>query len=207
MMGKRIGIYLVGLALAALGIAFIILALLGAGPWDSVAVGLNHYLGFTIGTWSIISQLLFTLITWMIEKTRFRLETVIPIVIRSWFLDLWIYVVLKNADFSASWEIQWLSLIIGVIVVGVGIGIYVEAQFPKTPIDGLMMAISNRFGWSLNLSRICIEVSGVIIGFLLGGPVGFGTLVVALFLGKIIQTSNYRIKKILQVQTKPLETP
>lgn len=201
-MGRRIGIYLVGLALA-----FIILSLLGAGPWDSVAVGLNNYLGFTIGTWSIISQLIFTLLTWMIEKNRFRLETVIPIVIRSWFLDFWIYVVFKNADFSISWEAQWFSLIIGVILVGVGIGLYVEAELPKTPIDGLMMAISNRFAWSLNITRIYIEVSGVIMGFLLGGPVGFGTLVVALFLGKIIQTSNHRIKKILQVQTKPLEIP
>ena len=73
-MGKRIGIYLVGLAVAALGIALIILSLLGAGPWDSVAVGLTNYFGLTIGTWSIISQLLFTLVTWIIEKTRFRIE-------------------------------------------------------------------------------------------------------------------------------------
>lgn len=175
-------------------------------PWDSVAVGLTNYFGLTIGTWSIISQLFFTLVTWMIEKTRFRIESVIPIVIRSWFLDIWIYFVFRNADFSPLWEVQWLSLIIGVIVVGVGIGIYMEAQFPKTPIDGLMIAIGNRFGWSLNISRISIEASGVIIGFLLGGPVGFGTLVAALLLGKIIQISNYKIKKILQVQTKPLET-
>ena len=87
-----------------------------------------------------------------------------------------------------------------------GIGIYMEAQFPKTPIDGLMIAIGNRFGWSLNISRISIEACGVIIGFLLGGPVGFGTLVAALLLGKVIQISNYKIKRILQVQTKPLET-
>ena len=100
-MGKRIGIYLVGLAVAALGIALIILSLLGAGQWDSVAVGLTNYFGLTIGTWSIISQLFFTLVTWIIEKIRFRIESVIPIVIRSWFLDIWIYFVFRNADFSS----------------------------------------------------------------------------------------------------------
>ncbi|MCQ6277566.1 YitT family protein [Bacillus sp. V3B] len=205
-MGKRIGIYLAGLAAAALGIALIILSLLGAGPWDSVAVGLNNHLGLTIGMWSIISQVFFTFLTWMIEKTRFRIESIIPIVIRSWFLDIWIYFVFRNADFSSSWEVQLFSLTIGVIIVGVGIGIYVEAQFPTTPIDGLMMAISNRFGWSLSISRISIEANGALCGFLLGGPVGLGTLVVALFLGKIIQTSNRQIKKMLHVQTKPFET-
>lgn len=204
-MGKKIGIYLLGLAVAALGMTLIILSLLGAGPWDSVAVGLTNYLGLTIGTWSIISQLFFALLTWIIEKSRFRIESVIPIVIRSCFLDIFIYFVFRNVDFSSSWEAQWLSLIIGVTLLGVGIGMYMEAQFPKTPIDALMLAISNRWGWNLNTSRISIEASGVILGFLLGGPVGLGTFVTALFLGKIIQISNHKIKNILHVQPKALE--
>ncbi|MCQ6277387.1 hypothetical protein JMM81_21195 [Bacillus sp. V3B] len=95
---------------------------------------------------------------------------------------------------------------IGVIVAGIGIGMYMEARFPKTPIDGLMVAISNRLGWSLNLSRISIEATGTLTGFLLSGPVGLGTLVVVVFLGKIIQTTNRRVKKIVAIQTKPSET-
>ncbi|WP_318503102.1 YczE/YyaS/YitT family protein [Bacillus sp. T3] len=203
-MGKRIGIYLVGLACTALGIAFIILSLQGAGPWDSVAVGLTNSFGLTIGTWSIISQIVFTLITWILEKTRFRIESMIPIIIRSCFLDFWFYFVLKNVDFSNSWELKWLSLILGVLLAGVGMGIYMEAKFPKTPIDGLMVALSNKLNWSLTISRMSIEICGVILGFLLGGPVGIGTLVTALFLGKIIQTSNHKVKKILQFQTQAL---
>ena len=203
-MGKRIGIYLVGLACTALGIAFIIFSLQGAGPWDSVAVGLTNSFGLTIGTWSIISQIVFTLITWILEKTRFRIESMIPIIIRSSFLDFWIYFVLKNVDFSTSWELKWLSLILGVLLAGVGMGIYMEAKFPKTPIDGLMVALSNKLNWSLTISIMSIEICGVIIGFLLGGPVGIGTLVTALFLGKIIQTSNHKVKKILQFQTQTL---
>ncbi|OLO27894.1 BCR, YitT family protein [Alkalihalophilus pseudofirmus] len=203
-MGKRIGIYLVGLAITALGIALIILSFIGAGPWDTVAVGLNNYFGLTIGTWAIFSQVIFLVITRILEKTRLRIESIIPIVIRSCFLDIWVYLVLRNIDFSFSWEVQWITFITGLILAGVGMGIYMEAQFPKTPIDGLMVAISNRFGWSFNVSRTCIEVSGVILGFLLGGPVGIGTLLTAIFLGKIIQVSNHRIKKVLHVQTTSL---
>ena len=80
---------------------------------------------------------------------------------------------------------------------GVGIGIYVEAQFPKSPIDGLMLALHNRFEWSINVSRIVVELVGVLFGFLLGGPVGFGTLIIAVFVGKIIQISNRKIKSVL----------
>lgn len=203
-MGKRIGIYVVGLAITALGIAFIIRSLVGAGPWDTVAVGLTKHFGITIGTWSVISQVVFTLITWFIEKTRFKIESIIPIVVRSCFLDIWFYFVFKEATFTISWELQWIYFTLGLILAGVGMGIYMEAKFPKTPIDGLMVALSNRFGWSLSFSRMNIEVGGVLIGFLLGGPVGLGTLVTALFLGRIIQTSNRIIKKFIHVQTQPL---
>ncbi|MFS0820244.1 YczE/YyaS/YitT family protein [Bacillus sp. 1P02SD] len=198
-MSKRIVIYLGGLALTALGIAIIILSFIGAGPWDTVAVGLNIHLGLTIGTWSIITQVIFTGITWIIEKTRLRIESVIPILIRSVFLDIWFYFVLRNADFSSSWELQWGSFVAGLIFAGVGIGIYMEANLPKTPIDGMMVAISNRFGWSFNIVRMGIESTGAVFGFILGGPVGLGTLVIALLLGKIIQVVNNRMKRIMQV--------
>ncbi|MBU8906198.1 YczE/YyaS/YitT family protein [Desertibacillus haloalkaliphilus] len=205
-MGKRIGIYLAGLAIAALGIALVILSLLGAGPWDTVAIGLNGYLVLTIGTWSIIIQLLFTLLTWLIEKTRIRIESIIPIVIRSWFLDIWIYLVFRNADFSSSWEAQWLCLLGGIIIIGIGISIYLEAQFPRLPIDGLMIAICHRFNCNFNISRLSIEATGAILGLLLGGPVGIGTLVTALLLGKVIQVFHPMIKKLLHIQVKTVET-
>ena len=49
-----------------------------------------------------------------------------------------------------------------------------------------------------------MELSGAVIGFLLGGPVGLGTLLIALFVGKIIQMTNRKIKKILQLEGLPL---
>src|SRR5690606_15020289 len=198
-MTKRIGIYLGGLSLTALGIALIISSSVGAGPWDTVAVGLTKHLGLTIGTWSIFSQVMFILITWILEKSRFRIESVIPIFIRSVFVDFWYYIVLGNVELTSSWELQIASFLTGIILAGIGIGIYMEVNFPKTPIDGMMVAISNRFGWSFNVVRMGIECTGTFLGFVLGGPVGLGTLVIALFLGKIIQIVNTRMKRIMQV--------
>lgn len=200
-MGIRIGIYFGGLALTALGMAFIIRSLIGAGPWDTVAVGLTEHLGLTIGTWSILTQLTFILITWILEKKRLRIESVIPIFIRSVFVDFWFYIVLASVDFTSTWELQIVSFVVGLVIAGIGIGIYMEANLPKTPIDGMMVAFCNRFGLSFNIVRMGIEGTGACLGFLLGGPVGLGTLVIALFLGKIIQVVNNRMKKILQVSS------
>lgn len=199
-MGKRIGIYLIGLALNALGIAFIIFSAAGAGAWDTVAIGLNNTLGLTIGTCTVLIQVLVVLVTGIIERKRLQYEAIIAIVIRSAFLDVWIFLVFDRMVLPASWEIQWLSFLAGILAMGMGIGIYVEAHFPKSPIDGLMIAIHNRFKWTLNTSRIIVEFSGAIIGYLLAGPVGLGTLIIALFVGKIIQMTNSKVKKVLHME-------
>ena len=198
--GKRIGIYLVGLAINALGIALIIFSAVGAGAWDTVAIGLNHSLGLTIGICTVIIQVLVVLAIGIIERKRLQYESIIAIIIRSIFLDAWIYLVFNQMDQAGSWEFQWLYFIVGIISMGIGIGIYVEAHFPKSPIDGLMLALHNRYKWSINTSRIVVELSGAVIGFLLGGPVGLGTVMIALFVGKIIQAANVKIKKVLNLE-------
>jgi uncharacterized membrane protein YczE len=199
-MGKRIVIYLIGLAINALGIALIIFSTVGAGAWDTVAIGLNHSWGLTIGICTVIIQVLVVLATGIIERKRLQYESIIAIAIRSIFLDAWIYLVFNHIDQVASWELQWLYFIFGIISMGIGIGIYMEAHFPKSPIDGLMLAIHNRFKCSINTSRIVVELSGAVLGLMLGGPVGLGTFLIALVVGKIIQVTNRKIKKVLNLE-------
>ena len=196
-MGKRIVIYLVGLVVTSLGVALIIRSAVGAGPLDTVAVGFKQYFGLTIGIWSIVTQGLLVIITAIVEKAKPRLESIVAVVIRSWFLDIWFYIILADIEFSNAIAIQWLTYTVGLIAVGLGIGIYIEARFPKTPVDGLMIALSERFNWSMSVSRLVIESSAVTFGFLLGGPVGLGTVIMAITLGRIIQISNSIIRKLL----------
>ena len=111
-MGKRIGIYLIGLAINALGIALIIYSAVGAGAWDTVAIGLNQSWGLTIGICTVIIQVFVVLVTGIIERKRLQYESIIAIAIRSIFLDAWIYLVFNHMDQAASWEIQWLYFIV-----------------------------------------------------------------------------------------------
>jgi len=196
-MGRRIAIYLIGLFTTALGISLIIKSSVGAGPWDAVAVGFNLHFGLTIGMWSLISQGMLVFITYLIERTSLQWRSAFAIMIRSWFLDLWLYVILKNVDLTTSIWLQWTGFLSALIIISFGIGLYVEAKLPKTPVDGLMVAMIEKFHLSLNVARLIIEVSAALIGFLLGGPVGIGTVIIALLLGKFIQFFNIKIKKLL----------
>lgn len=196
---SRVAMYVGGLAVTALGIAIVIESGVGAGPWDTVAVGLHRLCGATVGTWSIATQLLIVLFTWFIGGGALSWGSVVAIVIRSLFLDLWLDLLPRLAGVSLYWAVQWMSFAAGVVLLGVGVGIYIEANLPKTPVDGLMLALRQKFGWSLTLSRTVIESFAVIAGLLLGGPVGLGTVLVAFVLGRVIFVSNRLIRKVCGV--------
>ncbi|MCQ6276381.1 BCR, YitT family protein [Bacillus sp. V3B] len=193
----RLAVYLIGLSINALGIALTIFSTAGVGSWDAAAIGMNNYFGLTIGTWTIAIQVLIVVTTKIIERKRFQYGSMLAIIIRSIFLDVWMYLIFNHIEIPSSLVIQWLVFLLGTLAIGIGIGIYIEAKFPKSPVDGLMLALHHRFHWNLNVSRIVVELGGTLLGFLLGGPVGLGTLIIALFVGKIIQLVNSKIKKIL----------
>src|SRR5690625_5870104 len=158
---------------------------------------MSDLFGWTIGTWTIITQGVLVFITAILEKARPRMEAALVVVVRSWFLDIWFYVILVNVSFPSSLVGQLIVFIVGVFCVGLGIGIYIEAKFPNSPIDELMIAISVRFKLGLNPARRILELTGMFIGFIIGGPVGVGTVIIALVLGNIIQLSNRWMKQVL----------
>lgn len=164
------------------------------------AIGMNNYFGLTIGTWTIAIQVLIVLMTKVVERKRFQYGSMLAIILRSIFLDLWMYLLFNHIGIPSPLLSQWLVFLLGTLAIGVGIGIYIEAKFPKSPVDGLMLALHNRFQWSINVSRIVVELTGSFLGFLLGGPVGLGTLIIALFVGKIIQFVNSKVKSKLNFE-------
>ena len=78
-MGKRIGIYLIGLAINALGIALIIYSAVGAGAWDTVAIGLNQSWGLTIGICTVIIQVLSSWLLVSSKEKGFSTNPLLPL--------------------------------------------------------------------------------------------------------------------------------
>ncbi len=78
-------------------------------------------------------------------------------------------------------------MLAGVLVIGVGSGLYLGARLGPGPRDGLMTGIHGRFGWSVRRARTAVEVVVLVVGFLLGGTVGIGTVVFAFGIGPVVQ--------------------
>jgi len=82
-----------------------------------------------------------------------------------------------------------IMMLLGMAVIGVASYFYIGAALGSGPRDGLMIALTKMTHKSVRFIRNAIEISALIVGYLLGGFVGIGTLIMALVLGNIIQLS------------------
>ncbi|ARJ39454.1 hypothetical protein SporoP8_11560 [Sporosarcina ureae] len=183
-----------GMMIMSLGISLMIKGQrLGIAPWDVLHLGLYQNFGLTIGSWSIISGFVIISVTSIILRQWPRVGTWLNMLIIGLFIDFFNWLLPDVTSLTA----QIIFFIIGVFVLSYGVGIYVSPNLGAGPRDSLMLLFVEKFGWSLRLVRTTIEAIATLIGFLLGGPVGIGTLVVVLFTGQIIQIALPQCKKML----------
>lgn len=191
---KRWIFYIGGLTTAALGVASIITSDLGAGPWDTVFVGLSNTIGLTPGNWMIFLGTLLIFFNGFLAKSRPDFSGFITVFIVGMFIDFFL-LIYGYFQFDSFIE-KGALFIVGFMVLATGASMYLQANFAPNPIDSLMMVISKRFGLSLAVSRLMCEVFALSMGLLLSGPVSYGTVVIALSVGPCIQFTYGKMEKI-----------
>ncbi|WP_162308101.1 membrane protein YczE [Segeticoccus rhizosphaerae] len=173
-----------GLVAFAFGEALIVRANLGVMSWDVLHQGLVRQIGLSIGVWSIIVGAV-VLLLWIPLRERPGLGTVSNVLVIGACLDVFLSW-LPQVDAMAS---RIGLLLAGIVINGVASSAYIGASFGPGPRDGLMTGLVRRTGRSVRLVRTSIEVSVVIIGWILGGNLGVGTVLFALSIGPIIHVS------------------
>lgn len=184
----RYTFYFLGLICFGLGVAISVkVQYLGLHPWDVLNIALFERFGFTIGTWSIVVGLLLIGISLLVRKKYVNIGTFLNALLIGPIMDLFLWSDILP-DASNTWT-DYLLLLLGVCVIGIGGGLYVSGGVGAGPRDGFMLSMSERFHISVIKARIIVESSVLVIGFLLGGPVFWVTFVYTFILSPIFQFS------------------
>jgi uncharacterized membrane protein YczE len=170
----------VGLIAYGISMALMVESHLGNMPWDVFHQGIARTTGLSMGAVTIIVGA-FVLLLWIPLRQRPGLGTLSNVVVIGLAVDTALYLVPTP---SALW-LRLSFLVAGVLVCAVATGLYVGARLGPGPRDGLMTGLAAR-GYSIRLVRTGIEVSVVLIGFLLGGTLGIGTIIYALTIGPLV---------------------
>lgn len=179
---RRTGQLLVGLVLYGVSMAMMIRSTLGLDPWDVFHAGLATHVPLTFGQVTIIVGAL-VLLLWVPLRQWPGLGTVANVVVIGLAADAGLALI---APPQALWA-RVLLLASGIVLNGVAGGLYIGSQLGPGPRDGLMTGVARRSGLSIRLVRTTIELVVLAVGWLLGGPVGLGTIVYAVSIGPLVQ--------------------
>ncbi|SFD10790.1 MULTISPECIES: DUF6198 family protein [unclassified Bacillus (in: firmicutes)] len=191
----RILFYLIGLLFLTLGISLAIKAGLGASAWDALAVGESKTFGLSVGNWIIINSSILLFVNAFLQKKRPDWLAAITFILIGRFLDFWLTVESEHL-FDSNMVTRYIQLVLAILSMTIGIAIYLQAKFPLSPIDDLMISLNKRFGVSLGVAKTIGEVFALVLAFLLKGPIGIGTVLITFSIGPILQKLRGPIEKL-----------
>jgi uncharacterized membrane protein YczE len=193
-LARRLPQLYAGLILYGLTAACLIRARLGNAPWDVLHAGIATHLGVSIGTVSIVVSVV-VLLAWVPLREMPGLGTVSNALIVGLAENLGLAVL--PGPHAMTGRIALMA--IGVAGNAVATAMYIGARFGPGPRDGLMTGLHRRTGRPIWLVRTSIEVSVVVLGWLLGGDLGVGTLLYAASIGPLVQ----RLLPLFTVRFRP----
>ena len=194
----------VGLVLFGVGLWLGLVAELGVGPWDVLTGGLSEQLGVRFGLMAIAVSVVVLLIG-IAARVRPGIGTLLNVFVIGAVLDVLLTSPLLADLDDAPLAVRLLVTLSGIATVAAGSALYLGAHLGPGPRDGLMVAIHQRTGWRVGTARGVLECAVLVVGVLLGGPVGVGTVLFALLIGPAVQIA-FRVLRQTPVR-RPVEVP
>lgn len=179
---KPLSVLLMSLSVIGIGEGFLLLSNLGSAPWTVLSQGVSLQGGFSVGWASLIVSALVMLV-WFPLKLKPGIGTLLNVLV----IALWLGLTTAFLTPPQPLLMRILYAVIGILLFGIGSAFYLTCHQGAGPRDGLMVGLCHRFHWKVGVVRTIIEVSVCLLGFLLGGTVGLGTLLFAFSIGWLMQ--------------------
>lgn len=189
---RRVLRAVLGLLFFAVGAFFMVQANIGLAPWDVFSMGLSYHLPFTYGQSMVCISLSIVLLD-VLLKEDIGLGTILDAILVGSAIDFY-----TALNLIPKCQTLWgglLMMIAGLFIMGVGQVIYMGAALSCGPRDALLVALGRRMRrLPIGFVQILLQSCALAIGWLLGGPVGAGTLVAVLGIGLAMQ-AVFRVMK------------
>ena len=174
-----------GLFVFAFGEYVTIQGNVGLTPWDALSMGISEYVPLTFGQVHVTSALIIVGID-LLLKEKIGIGTILDALLVGTFVDM--FTAIFPFAGTANKYVGLILLLIGMIVMAVGQLIYMAGGLSCGPRDSLLIAIGKRMPKvPIGYVDIMIKITIVIISWIIGGPIGFGTLISMFGMGSAMQ--------------------
>ena len=188
-----------GLVVFALGVHMTIYANIGLAPWDCLGMGIAKHTPFNYGVAMTIMAVTILLID-VLLKEKIGFGTIIDAILTGNFVQAFNYI----NPFPENKNL-WLGIaimLIGFVFMALGMYIYMSAGQCCGPRDALLVGLGKRMPKiPIGIVEVLLWAVVLLIGYLLGGPVGIGTIISTFGAGLVMQL----VYKIIKFEPRKIE--
>lgn len=176
----------IGITVLSLGTAFLRGGQVGLDPFTATNTGISGHLNMGLGVYQLIVNALIFIFILVLDRHKIGIGTVLNMVLVGFEVQWFIALYQQLFGTHVNIIIIISDLIIGLVLFTLGASMYMSADLGVAPYDAIAPIISDRTHVKYRTVRIAQDVLFMVVGFLVGGPVGLGTVIVAFFTGPLI---------------------
>lgn len=190
---RRIIVLLIGMVFMSIGGSTLVVTQMGADPILVFEQGVATFFAMDLGTAILIINAVLCVVIFFIDKRKINIGTIIVTILIGPLINLVISLgFIPTPD--AFW-IRVLMVFIAIIVGGFGIALYIFAGIGVAPFEGFVLIIQERSRIRLAFVKIANDAVLFIIGWLLGGVIGIGSVLTVIFFGPLLDFYLCQLKR------------
>lgn len=182
---RRWTVFVIGILVLGSGVVLTILAGIGVGSWQILETGLAQTTGASLGLVIFVESVVAVVLAWLLFRQPPGIGTLIIVVT----IGPLIGVMVDVLPSPTTWFTSVLMLAVGIAFIGVGIGLYVPTEIGASAQDLLFVGLYRRFDMRPGVARFIVDATLVTVGWLLGGQLGVGTVILTVLLPPIVDWS------------------
>lgn len=186
----RVIFVILGTIIIAFGISLFVRSEFGTDPFTCLNMGISSLTGISFGSCQLVMNLILFVFQLIFGRKDVGIGSLINAIFIGYLVDFFDFLYIFLPEKSLVEQI--LLMIIGMIVIGYGVAMYMEANMGISPYDSLGVILSDKLKKPYSIMRMVQDITSVVIGFILGGTFGIATILMAFLLGPII--THYKEK-------------
>lgn len=195
----------IGVGVLGFSIFLLRLADFGTDPFTTMNLGISSFLGGSFGHLQLIVNIILAVLVAFVSLKYIGIGTIVNMVFVGYVSDFFMKLFTTIYGGSLSLFMRIILLIIGIIVCGLGVTMYMHSDMGVAPYDAIPDIIEMKTGKrvSFQVARVGLDILTVLIGFLFGATVGIGTVITAFFMGPLIQFFRTFLEEHLNIYINP----
>lgn len=196
---KRLLLLISGKLILGIGVGFFLFANLGFDAFGVFHAGIANLFNISFGTAFFFESLIVLIAIIFIDKSYINIATILSLFIVGFTADYTLLVLQRILASNLHFFIRLLMVLLGSVILGFGLNIYVLADLGVGALDAIAEMISDKTRFEYQVVKVANDVFFLSVGWLLGGHVGIATIITAVIIGPIIQFIRKRIAKPVDI--------